>query len=170
MKPMLIIYLVLFILLASSCQKPTQAGVTNVNSNCITNPSSCNSSLYQQSSNYSNYGNTANPFNYFNNSAYLCNCPAGMIPTYNSSAGLGCVSSYNSFSMYGEFYAYLYLGWNNGWYQMAGLNTLNSSYSSCYSGAVQSCVVNQSGSCPLGAYCLPNSSGSRLGLCVTSYR
>jgi len=170
MKPMLIIYLVLFFLVASSCQRATQAGVSTVGSNCISNPASCNSSLYQQSSDYSNYGNTSAPFSYYNNSAYLCNCPSGMIPTYNSNAGLGCVRPTYQYNLYGSFYAYLYIGWNNGWYQTSGLTTLSSTYSSCYNGAVQSCMVNQSGTCPIGSFCLENSSGSSLGLCVTSYR
>jgi hypothetical protein len=167
---MLIIYLVLLVLLASSCQKGTQAGVSSVSANCVTNPTSCNSSLYQQSYGYSNYGNTSAPFSYYNNSAYLCNCPSGMIPTYNSNAGLGCVRPYSSTYLYGEFYAYLYIGWNNGWYQTAGLSTYNSAYSSCYNGAVQSCVVGQSEACPIGSFCLENSAGSSLGLCVTNYR
>ena len=168
MKFALIIYFMLFILVASSCQKSTQAGASGVNSTCITSPSSCNSTLYQQSNGYSNYGNTANPFSYYGDSAYLCNCPYGMIPTYNSRAGLGCVSP--SYSLYGSFYAYLNIGWNNGWYQMAAYSSLNSSYSGCYSGAIQSCVVNESGSCPIGNFCLENSAGSNLGLCVTNYR
>jgi len=171
MKTALIIYFMLFILLASSCQKPnSQAGVSGVSSACISNPAGCNSSLYQQSAGYSAYGNSGNPFTYYNNSAYLCNCPYGTMPTYNSSAGLGCVQSYSTPMVYGSFYAYLYIGWSSGWYQMPGISTYNASYSSCYNGAIQSCVVNESGSCPIGSFCLENSAGSSLGLCVTNYR
>lgn len=171
MKSVLIIYFMLFILLASSCQKPnSQAGVSGVSSNCIQSPSSCNSSLYQQSYGYSAYGNTYSPFSYYNNSAYLCNCPYGYYPTYNSSAGLGCVRPNYTTSIYGGFYAYLYIGWNNGWYQTSTYNTYNSGYSSCYNAAIQSCVVNDGGTCAAGSFCLENSTGSNLGLCVTNYR
>lgn len=171
MKSALVIYFMLFILLASSCQKTnSQAGVSGVSSACISNPTGCNSSLYQQSAGYYSYGNSSNPFTYYNNSAYLCNCPYGTIPTYNSSAGLGCVQAYSQPIIYGGLYAYLYIGWNSGWYQMSAINTYSSTYSSCYNGAIQSCVVNQSGSCPIGSFCLENSSGSTLGLCVTNYR
>lgn len=170
MKSLLIIYFMLFILLASSCQKSnSQAGVSGVSANCISNQAGCNSSLYQQSAGFSAYGNSGNPFNYYNNSAYLCNCPYGTTPTYNSAAGLGCVQpSYSyAYAIYGGFYAYLYIGWNNGWYQLPALNTYSSS---CYNGAIQSCVVGASGDCPIGSFCLENSAGSTLGLCVTNYR
>jgi hypothetical protein len=166
MKALLVIYLILFALLASSCQKSTQAGVSGVSSNCISNPGGCSSSLYQQNQiyGYSSYGNTSNPFYYSNNTAYLCNCPYGTVPTYNSNAGLGCVSPYTSnFS----FYAYIYIGWNNSqWYNLPHLSSLSSN---CYSGAMQSCLVN-SASCPGGSFCLQSSAGSSLGLCVTNYR
>lgn len=172
MKAALIIYSILFILLASACQRGNnEAAVSGVNANCINNPAACNSSLYQQSNGYTAYGNNYNPFQYYNNSAYLCSCPYGTVPTYNSYAGLGCVQS-NYFSYSFGFYGYLYLGWgSNSWYQLPQLSSYNYSYtySNCYNGAVQSCVVNQN-NCPAGYTCRPNSSNSSLGLCATAYR
>jgi hypothetical protein len=176
MKSAIIIYSILFILLASACQKGnTEAVVGGVNATCINNPASCNSSLYQQSNGYTAYGNNSNPFQYHNNSAYLCSCPYGTTPTYNSYAGLGCVqNNYYSYGYYGSFYAYLYIGWgSNSWYQLPQLSSYNYNYnygnSNCYTGAIQSCVVNEN-NCPVGYSCRPNSSNSSLGLCATAYR
>ncbi len=169
MRTVFFIYLALFLVMASSCQKKA----ASVSNNCITNPASCSSSMYQQNTGYSNYGNTSNPFNYSGNTAYLCNCPAGSMPTYNSYSGLGCVqTSYYNPSYFGV-YAYMYLSWgNNQWNNMPYLSGYNqSSYSSsCYNGAVQSCVIGQANSCPMGTYCLESNAGSSLGLCVTTYR
>lgn len=155
-------------LITTSCQKTASQAA---NSNCITNPSSCNSSLYQQSNGYSTYSNSSNPFYYYNNTAYLCNCPSGTIPTYNSYSGLGCVQSYYTNTYFGA-YAYLYIGWNsNQWSSLSQLNSFNyNTYYQCHNGAVQSCVVGQVNICPLGTYCHESSAGSSVGLCVTSYR
>lgn len=168
MRVLLLVYFALFILMASSCQKSKEAGAS-VDSACINNPASCNSSAYQQNSGYSSYPNTGNPFTYSNNSAYLCSCPYGSIPTYNAYAGLGCVrTSYINFSFYaGYSMGYMYLGWNqNQWYNQPQLSTYGAN---CYNGAVQSCVAGQN-TCPAGSTCMQNSRGSGLGLCVTSYR
>ena len=165
-------YLVLSLLLClfagTSCQKTASQAANN---NCISNPSSCNSSLYQQSNGYSSYTNTSNPFYYYNNTAYLCNCPAGTIPTYNSYSGLGCVQSYYTNTYFG-MYAYFYIGWNsNQWSSISQLSSFNyNSYYQCYNGAVQSCVVGQTNTCPLGTFCHENSAGSSVGHCVTTYR
>ena len=189
MKSVLFIYFALFILVAFSCQKSSvnksSGELVNANS-CSSNPANCNSSLYQQSYGYSNYGNTSSPFNYYNNSAYLCNCPYGTVPTYNSYAGLGCVqTSYYSSDYQTDgyldtskaaglgIYGYIYVGWsNNQWYGQPQVNSFyyGSSSSSCYSGAIQSCLVGQSNSCPGGSFCRSNGANSSLGLCVTTYR
>lgn len=189
MKTFVFIYFALTILILSSCQKSGEATVAGVNGQCITNAASCNTSAYAQARGYgyypygsgsggyatnygygSNYGNGSNyygygynysaPFTYYNNNAYLCNCPAGTIPTYNGYAGLGCVSTSNLNYGWGS---YFYMGWgSSNWYTMPNLN----SYSGCYSGAVQSCAINVPNSCPTGSYCLSNFTGSTLGLCT----
>ena len=173
MRVLLLVYFALFILVASSCQKSKEANV-GVTSACVNQPASCNSSVYQQSDGYSTYSNNGNPFSYSGNSAYLCNCPNGSIPTYNSYAGLGCVqTSYYNMSYYGNFngsYAmgFLYLAWGqNQWYPQSQLSTYGAN---CYNGAVQSCVSGQANTCPAGSSCMQNGRSSSLGLCVTSYR
>ena len=196
MKTLLFVYLALFILIASSCGKSgnTEATVSAVNPNCVTNPSTCNSAAYQQSNGYSPYGYNGNnsgnyggnygdsstynngynggPFNYYGNTAYLCNCPNGSVPTYNGSNGLGCVRSAGlNLGVYG----YLYLSWgNNGnqWSNLPQMYQYNyNQTSSCYNGAVQSCTVGgAANNCPAGSVCRPNTNGSTIGLCVTSYR
>ena len=232
MKTLLFVYVALFILIASSCAQKggTEATVSAVNSQCITNPSLCNGAAYQQNNGFSPYGsnpydpnsgyggggyngggynggnnggynggygggyqpnpwdgggynggynggtmggggyggNFSNgPFNYYDNSAYLCNCAAGSMPTYNSFHGLGCVqTSIMNVGIYG----YMYLGWGtaSAWMGMSQIYTY-SSQPSCYSGAVQSCDTEGDCECPQGSVCKPNGSG-HIGLCVTSYR
>ena len=169
MRVLLLVYFALFIMMASACQKTKEAGV-GATSACINQPGNCNSSVYQQSDGYSAYGNTNNPFSYNGSSAYLCSCPYGSIPTYNSYAGLGCVqASYFNFSLYGSFSSgFLYLGWaQNQWNWQSQLNTYGAN---CYNGVVQSCVSGQENMCPAGSSCMQNSRNSNLGLCVTSYR
>lgn len=169
MRILLLVYFALFIMMASSCQKTKEAG-PSVSANCVSQPSSCNSSAYQQSNGYSTYPNNGNPFSYANNSAYLCSCPYGSVPTYNSYAGLGCVqTSAFSFSFYAGFSTgYAYLGWNqNQWNWQSQLSSYGAN---CYNGAIQSCVSSQANTCPAGTVCMQNSGSSSLGLCVTSYR
>ncbi|MGZ3690373.1 MAG: hypothetical protein ACXVAX_02645 [Pseudobdellovibrio sp.] len=172
MKLAVFISLALLFVGLSSCQNKSNSS----SSDCTNNPSMCaNSSLYQQNTGYTGYGygNNSNPFNYYGNTAYLCNCPYGTMPTYNGSAGLGCVST-NYYNQGFGFYGYIHLGWNNNqWSNMSGLNSFyppNNPYSSCYNGAVQSCVMGQANTCPAGTFCLDNSGQSSLGLCVTDYR
>lgn len=177
--------------MASSCQKNanSEATVSAVNPNCVTNPTSCNSAAYNQNgyTQYNNgYGATGGyggngcsscggnygynqPFNYYNNNAYLCNCSYGSVPTYNGTNGLGCVQT--SGMNFGAF-GYAYLSWGGSQWSNLPQNQFNYGQSSqCYNGAVQSCTVGSNPqSCPGGMVCRPNSSGSTIGLCVTSYR
>ena len=172
MKTLIYVYAILFILMATACQPGSQeAVVAGVNAACINNPSGCNSSLYQQSNGYTSYGNPLQPFNQYNNQSYLCSCPAGTIPTYNSYSGLGCVYDWNyNYGLWGGAYAYFYIGWGiNSWYQIPNLYPSNYTWGTCYNGAVQSCVMSQN-TCPAGYTCRPNSGNSELGLCVTAYR
>lgn len=182
MKTVLFVYFALMIISLSGCQKGSgQASVAGMNA-CINNPSACNTSAYQQNQGYVpyNYNNSYNygynnynynqPFNYINNTAYLCNCPNGTMPTYNSYSGLGCVRSASTQAAYGYFY--YYMGWNaNQWYTTPYLNTYSYNQSTCYNGVVQSCLVNSSTNmCPAGYTCRANSASNTLGLCTAAYR
>ncbi len=181
LKQMAFLYFILFILIVStSCQKSgnQSAIVSGMNGHCVNNPNSCNTSAYHQAQGFSVYNSNAygnngygyanpygsyNPFTYYNNSAYLCSCPYGSVPTFNTYAGLGCVQ------LPGSLYGYSYLGWgHSNWNPVGQL----SYYNSCYSGAVQSCTINNtvSTSCPMGYVCRAHSGNSNLGLCVYSYR
>lgn len=197
-KSLLFIYFALVILVFSSCQPSggKEATVSGMNG-CIANPAACNNTPYQQNQGYypygynSSYGYNYNysqyynqPFTYYGNNAYLCNCPAGTIPTYNSSAGLGCVRSATA-SFTGQrghsghggrraqkAYGYFYLGWyNNSWYSTPYISTYYYNQSSCYSGAVQSCLLGTaSQTCPAGYLCRASGSSTTLGLCTAASR
>lgn len=171
-----------------SCQKSNQeADVPTVTADCINTPAACQSGVYQQSpgfSNYNgynnnpyqnygspysnNYGNSSNIFMYQNNYAYLCNCPQGMMPTYNNYSGLGCVQNTH---VYGFGYSYFSWGSNNQWTNTSQVNQI-SGYSSsvCFNGVVQSCLTNQPNSCAQNYSCRPTTSSSQLGLCVSIYQ
>jgi hypothetical protein len=194
MKLLLFVYAASVVLTLSGCQPGgSQEAIVSGNNTCVTDPTTCtNSAAYQNNQGYTpyNYGtnNTNNnsgyynsPFNYYNNNAYLCNCPAGSLPTYNSGAGLGCVRTTHLTAKASSLSAFFYLSWgqNNQWnnlnqiyrYNYGGNQGYQSGYgnSSCYNGAVQSCNVNQSSNCPAGYLCRANSS-STMGLCVLSNR
>lgn len=162
----------------------SNSNVTAPNNICVTNPASCQSGLYQQGYGFQPYGpgyNTGygypagaqNGFYYVNNSAYLCSCPAGSLPTYNSYGGLGCV---NSTLISGGGYAYF--GWslgingatNNQWTNIPQISNYTGyqNNSSCYNGVVQSCLVDQPASCSSGYTCRATAAQSRLGLCVSN--
>lgn len=185
MKTLVIVYFALVLISLSACQPSGKEAVVAGNNACATDPMACgtngaiNGSAYQTNQGYSPYGSNGNgsgysqPFNYYNNNAYLCNCPNGTIPTYNGSAGIGCVSrSYMGSKV--SLSAFFYLSWGLN-YQM---NTLPQLYrynygggnTSCYNGAVQSCTVGQANNCPAGYLCQINGSSSTLGLCVASHR
>jgi hypothetical protein len=163
----------------SSCQNSSnESSDQNMNAYCMNNPSACQQGVYQQ--NYGFY-----PYNYNNgypyqggyqltNSAYLCSCPAGSVPTYNNYGGLGCVSSS---SMTG--YGYAYFGWNanglsgatnNQWTNIPQISNYTgyNNQGGCYNGVVQSCLVDQASACSSGYTCRATSAQSRLGLCVSS--
>lgn len=113
------------------------------------------------------YGAGAGPFYYNNNSAYLCNCPAGTMPTYNTYGGLGCVNS-----GYVSGYGYAYFGYganNNQWVNIPQVsNTVGYSNQNCYNGVVQSCLTDQPNMCGAGYTCRASGAASRLGLCVSN--
>jgi hypothetical protein len=193
MRTLFICYLALVILAFASCQKSNQeAVVPTMTTDCVNNPSACNSGLYQQSPGFTPYnyngntpygggyyggnygytyggyaGGTYNPFVFGNNSAYLCNCPVGSVPTYNNYAGLGCVQS-------SQFYGFAYVSFgyganNNQWTNIPQIsNQVGYGNSSCYNGVVQSCLVNNSSTCSVGYSCRSNSASSSLGICVSN--
>lgn len=181
MKTLLFVYFALVIIALSSCQKSGEEAVVSGMNSCVVNPASCNNaSAYSQNQGYTPYGYSygngsggyASPFNYYNNSAYLCNCPAGSIPTYNSYSGLGCVRN-SGFSYKAGLSAFFYIGWgNNQWNTIPQLYRYNYGYNNgtCYNGAVQSCNVSTPNSCPSGYICRPSNNANTLGLCVSSFR
>jgi hypothetical protein len=185
MKTLFVVYIALLVLAMSACQKSNQdATAPGITTDCLYNPYACNQGLYQQSpgfvpystsnyyygggSNYGGYyGGTYNPFGYGNNSAYLCNCPNGSLPTYNNYSGLGCVqSSYIS----GSFYAsYGYSANNNQWTNIPQIsNQVGYTNNGCYNGVVQSCVVTDPRTCQLGYTCRSSDASSYLGVCVSN--
>lgn len=184
MKTFSFLILSAVVLAFSACQKSTQdAVVPAVTTDCLNNPNLCNSGVYRQSPgftpyNYSNlynngyYGNYQpgyNPFLYGN--GYLCNCPAGTVPTYNNYSGLGCVQTN---LIYG--YAYISFGYaanNNQWTNMPQISNMvgygyNPQNQSCHNSVVQSCLVGDNAACGTGYTCRINSASARLGVCVSN--
>lgn len=174
------------------------SNTATVNSvNCIENPQLCQPQVYNangfstypaQPYGYGQYGYNqgypynsgsmyygngyvtagAGPFHYMNNSAYLCNCPSGTMPTYNIYGGLGCVQN----QVVGSFSGYAYFGYgatNNQWMNIPQIsNYTGYTQQNCYNGVVQSCLTDQTGSCGSGYTCRATSAQSRMGLCVSS--
>lgn len=179
MKKSLLGLLILgFAILNFGCQQSKDQNTTPVLANdCINYPQSCNPQLYNQNTGFVpyNYGSGyvyagngittsgATPFYMANSAAYLCNCPFGTVPTYNTYSGLGCVQSQYVGSGYVAF------GWgpNNGqWLNIPQISNM-SGYpnSSCYNGVIQSCVVGATNSCTAGYTCRYGSAASSLGIC-----
>lgn len=185
MKTVFVVYIALLVLALSACQKQkdTEATAPGMNAQCVNNPNLCQSNVYNApgftpynygNTGYGSYGNYGggysynDPFNYYqNNSAFLCNCSSGLVPTYNSYAGLGCVqqSQVNSG-------AYAYFSWgidNNQWTNIPQVSNVSGySNSGCYNGVVQSCLVGQANTCSIGFTCRTNDASSHLGLCVSN--
>ncbi len=157
-----------------SCQKGSSDSNSNMNTVCMQNPAACQGTIYQQGYGFQPYYGYNNQYygynnNYYTaNSAYLCNCPAGSMPTYNTYGGLGCVST----NMMGGLYGYAYFGFganNNHWVNIPQVsNHTGYNQSSCYNGVVQSCIVGQTNSCAVGYTCQSTSAQSRVGLCVSN--
>lgn len=169
-----------------SQSKDGQVSTPAVSSNCVTNPQTCQSSLYLQNSGFSAYPYStgtygaygtgavfanngvytsgATPFYFANSAAYLCNCPLGSVPTYNTYAGLGCVQN-----QYVGATGYVAFGWgpNNGqWLNIPQIsNQTGYPKNSCYNGVVQSCIIGQDSSCAVGSTCRPANAYSNMGLC-----
>lgn len=200
MKVIVFVYVALVFVAMTSCKnsKQNDAAVPTMNADCVSNPNTCNSGLYQQTPgfnsynynnnpygggyygsgyNYNYYGGYnsgyTNPFSYSNSSANLCNCSYGSVPTYNNYAGLGCVQS-NMLNNSGYIGVYAYFGWgpnNSQWVNIPQISNnvgYTNSNSSCYNGVVQSCLIDQPNSCSNGYTCRTSSAGSRLGLCVSN--
>lgn len=169
--------------LMSSCQSGNDNNSNNgaaLNNVCVTNPAACQPGVYNQGHGFQPYvgpqGGFGQPygaqggFHYTNNSAYLCSCPVGSLPTYNSYGGLGCV---NNNLIHGCGYAYF--GWgsgasNNQWNNIPQISNYTgyNNQSSCYNGVVQSCLVDQPSTCSSGYTCRASAAQSRLGLCVSN--
>lgn len=183
MKMIKLFYVLVLSVGIYSCQKNSDD--SQMNTQCVNNPALCNGQIYQQNNGfypYTNYGYNYGGYNqgypnysggiyYTGNSGYLCNCPTGSIPTYNSYGGLGCV---NNAYMGGSAYAYFGLygngATNNQWMNIPQIsNYTGYNQSSCYNGVVQSCLVNQSQTtCSAGYTCRATTAQSNLGLCVSN--
>lgn len=166
----------------TACNKgnDSQTPAQNMSAQCVSNPQYCNNGYYQQNPGFQpyggysygygyNYGYSGNysPFNYMNNAAYLCNCPTGTVPTYNTYAGLGCVQISQ---VYGYGYAYFGYGANNQqWVNIPQVSNYSGySGNGCYNGVVQSCLIDQPTSCSAGYTCRAQGASSRLGLCMSN--
>ena len=186
MKTLVVVYVALVVLALSACQKSqdTEATAPGMNAQCVSNPNLCQTNVYNSPGytpyNYGNgtnnygYGNYQNnnygnqPFNYYqSNSAYLCNCAPGSVPTYNGYAGLGCVQQSQ---VYGSGYAYFSWGANNNqWTNIPQIsNHTGYTNSGCYNGVVQSCLVDQANTCSVGYTCRTSDASTRLGLCTAN--
>ncbi len=175
-------YLLCVVVLVTSCQNNSDDNAqATMNSDCVTAPHLCQTSAYQNSpgftSYYSAYGYSSNSmFQYYNNSAYLCNCPAGYYPTYNGYSGLGCVQGRFVNDIASGLFYYSWGANNNHWMNVPQISnytgysyTGSSASSSCYNGIVRSCLVTQPNSCGAGAVCQVTQAGSALGLCSSGY-
>ncbi|MFN3697561.1 MAG: hypothetical protein ACK4VO_08975 [Pseudobdellovibrio sp.] len=178
MRLMFFAYLAMVVFLVTSCQNNNDDEQNAINANCVYNPAACQANLYNQTPgftpyNYYGYGyvnGSSGPFHYLNNSAYLCNCPAGTIPTYNSYAGLGCVQS-NYIS--GFNYSFMSLNGsttnNSHWVNIPQISNIQGyTTNGCYNGVVQSCVVSNASTCLAGYVCRPTTAASAIGLCVST--
>ena len=181
MRVLFFTYLACVVILVTSCQNNKNS--SNMNTDCVNNPQLCQSNVYSQTPGFTPYnyygfggysynnqylGGTG-PFYYLNNSAYLCNCPGGTVPTYNSYSGLGCVQS----NMLGGGYGYAYYGYsasnNNQWVNIPQISNLSGyTNNGCYNGVVQSCIVNGPATCSSGYTCRSSSAASALGMCVSN--
>ncbi len=170
---------ILLAFLMSSCQKGNDNN-SNMNNVCVTNPAACQPQVYNQGYGFQPYAGTQGGYGYpygaqngsyyTNNAAYLCSCPVGSLPTYNTHGGLGCV---NNNLIHGGGYAYF--GWesgasNNQWNNIPQISNYTgyNNQSSCYNGVVQSCLVDQPSMCSSGYTCRASAAQSRLGLCVSN--
>jgi hypothetical protein len=181
-------YLVLVMIMVTSCQKKND-DQGNITTDCINYPQTCQSNYYNQpgytpygynqynqygsSPFYNNgfYGTGTSPFHQMYNSNYLCNCPAGAIPTYNNYAGLGCVQSNTLYG--GGLQGYAYFGYNgsnnNQWVNIPQISNVQGyNNGSCYNGVIQSCIVSDPNTCRVGYSCRATSAASALGMCISN--
>lgn len=188
MRVLFFSYLILVTFMVTACQKNNN-DEGHITTDCLNYPAACQTSYYNQPGftpyNYNGYGygyqqggvfynngyygSGTSPFHQMYNSAYLCNCPAGSVPTYNNYAGLGCVQS----NLLGGYQGYAYYGYNtsnnNQWVNIPQIsNTTGYNNSSCYNGVVQSCIVTDAASCRTGYTCRPSSGASAIGVCVSN--
>lgn len=186
MKIFVFVYFFLLVLTITACQPSPKEAMVPGSNTCVTDPVSCGGTQAIQGNAYQNNNNNSygsyypygygtgygysQPFSYYNNSAYLCNCPAGTLPTYGYQGRIGCMAT-ASFSSTVGLSAYFYLSWgSNQWNPMPQMYHYSYGGRTCYNGAVQSCAVGQANTCAAGYSCQPQSSNSSLGLCVASYR
>lgn len=180
-----------------SCQSNDNGGgnrlaITPLGLGCLNGTNYCNNTMYNQYPGwsaypgYNNYGYNPgyNPgYNYGHNQNYsymnyynqhgFCNCPAGYLPSYNGTYGLGCVNA-QLIQPYAGAYFYWQFGAGTGY--QAPQTSINypqfsnvpgaASSGLCSHTLTQSCLLDQYNTCSIGARCQPVNPGSRLGICV----
>lgn len=166
---------------------PPNTATTPLDSSCLQGGAYCDNTVYNQSgwraypdSNYQNYQG------YYN----FCACPAGYIPAYNGSIGLGCVRT--------RYVPRTYFQWQFEWQSRGSgrryhstRSTINSNYSyaysngngadlgqqsntrppsfksrNCFQNVAQSCFVDQPNNCYTGGICQATGAGN-LGICTS---
>ena len=170
------IFALIFMVLATltGCKSSRDESNTNTSNICITTPSACNGQLYQNNQGFTQYPNGGMAYvngawvstgaTPFYAGSYLCNCPNGSVPTYNSYSGLGCIQS--GFVASG----YVSLGWgpqNNQWLNIPQIsNNVGYSNQGCYNGVVQSCLLSQPNTCAVGSTCRSTNGNPTMGICT----
>lgn len=157
-----------------------QTATTPLDMRCLNGTTNCATSTYSNYGGWTTYSlpyNTPgyNYINYFTANGF-CGCPGGYSPAYNSSMGLGCISSMALQPIY-NYAVYMGFGYNGGFTTwMGGAATINIPQvsnipGSAYQGAcvhqiTQSCLINQVNACGIGATCHQVITGSNLGVCI----
>ncbi|HEX7672890.1 MAG TPA: hypothetical protein VF412_01895 [Bdellovibrio sp.] len=156
--------------------------VTPTDMGCLNGSTTCNTAAYGT---YGNgwttynlpYGNVAYNYSTYFNQYGLCGCPVGYTPAYNGTMGLGCVSSqylqpYFNTAIYmnfgGSAYGYGYGGAYGASINLPQVSNIPgaANQGTCARNVTQSCLINQAGSCGVGATCQQVIAGSGLGVCV----
>ncbi len=165
---------------------PPNTATTPLDSSCLQGGAYCDNTVYNQNgwvaypnSNYQNYQG------YYN----FCACPAGYMPAYNGSIGLGCVRTRYVPQTYFQWqfewqsgnggrryhsvsgsvnYGYAYgngNGANHG--QQSNTRPQSSQGSNCFQNVAQSCFVGQTNNnCYNGGICQATGAGN-LGVCTS---
>lgn len=105
--------------------------------------------------------------------SHLCGCPYGSRPVYNGSMGFGCAANailpQTSSIYFHGLSTYQGSAYNGHYVNIPQVSNVSpsGSISSCYSNVAASCVIGQTGQCPLGTTCQSNgNNNSPIGICT----